>query len=918
MGELHNTYIDSACNYIMHALNALGALMDRRYTTLNQMVLCISGLIVLLVAFSGIVSAEDPIFGNISTRVVTNTSATILWECLYTPVTSQIEYGLTTSYGNNTTEKDFSYWRMTDIVGLSEDTLYHYRIRTTDLDGNSIISDDYNFTTINSTTMENMVKAARADGALPKTYYVAVSGDNSDDGLSLGAAWATPGHAASNVDAGDTVWLIDGDYDCDDTIFNVNGIPEYPIIMKAYNGTPTIDGRVQIISDDYITLDGLTFYNSNPLFNSHTIDVRYATGINLLNCTASDSGVDNIYLWDVTYSKVINCVAHDSGWNDFGIKPSTYNPSTGHHIIVENCTAYDNPAHNGFDCHTDWTTYENCHSNNTTLVPLRTLGAHVMVNNFTGENGNNGINLAGNFTNSTIMNCTLPNKGIRWSGGICRNVTIYNNYINDYYYGIHLSVDGDVLIIKNEIHTEEDWGYTYRIMGSGDVVIRDENITSPYNVRVETDANITVKYTDNKVFTEYMDDEPKYYPNLVNFMFDGGRCKITTYNITLRPTYGHLHDVTVDVWDEATDTYRITASSTVSDNPTWVNLTTKAASATYNITRAGEPYTKATTGADGVLRYRFTDKWNGSQTFEFSYASDGADPVPLVTNLRNDAPTQQTVTLRWDCSALDVDHYTIYKNGTRLNTTESQYYSTTNLTPDTTYTFGVSATTTAGITGDSASITVRTAAEESFGSNTLYIADDVTASKGSYVTVPVMIYDATGVACSGVNLTYDVSVVNVIGVTQGDFTTYFGFDDESAADGWVTINTYINGTSLTGDVKIADLILKAVGDAGDTSPLDMEIIAMADQNGRPVSGTVSNGLFTVVSDTSPPVVADPSASQLIPDDTNGVPSWGETATLSVTVTDESDITSVTIDLSAIGGSPVQPMTHIGGGTTSGQ
>jgi hypothetical protein len=45
-------------------------------------------------------------------------------------------------------------------------------------------------------------------------------------------------------------------------------------------------------------------------------------------------------------------------------------------------------------------------------------------------------------------------------------------------------------------------------------------------------------------------------------------------------------------------------------------------------------------------------------------------------------------------------------------------------------------------------------------------------------------------------------------------------------------------------------------------------------------------------------------------DTDGVPSWGETATLSVTVTDESDIASVTIDLSAIGGSSAQPMTNI--------
>ncbi len=95
-------------------------------------------------------------------------------------------------------------------------------------------------------------------------------------------------------------------------------------------------------------------------------------------------------------------------------------------------------------------------------------------------------------------------------------------------------------------------------------------------------------------------------------------------------------------------------------------------------------------------------------------------------------------------------------------------------------------------------------------------------------------------------LTYDASVVAVTGVTPGDFTTFFGFDDEHAADGWVTINTYISGTQLTGNVKVADVTLVAVGKAGDTSPLDMEIISMADQNGYSVSGTVSNGLFTVV------------------------------------------------------------------------
>ena len=52
-----------------------------------------------------------------------------------------------------------------------------------------------------------------------------------------------------------------------------------------------------------------------------------------------------------------------------------------------------------------------------------------------------------------------------------------------------------------------------------------------------------------------------------------------------------------------------------------------------------------------------------------------------------------------------------------------------------------------------------------------------------------MLRGATGVACTGVKLTYDTSVVAVTGATEGDFTTFFGFDDEHAADGWVTIST---------------------------------------------------------------------------------------------------------------------------------
>ncbi len=63
--------------------------------------------------------------------------------------------------------------------------------------------------------------------------------------------------------------------------------------------------------------------------------------------------------------------------------------------------------------------------------------------------------------------------------------------------------------------------------------------------------------------------------------------------------------------------------------------------------------------------------------------------------------------------------------------------------------------------------------------------------------------------------------------------------------------------------------------------------------------------------SEPPIVINAMANpHIIPDDTDGVPLWGETSTLYITVTDNSDISSVTINLSSIGGLKNQPMRNI--------
>jgi len=189
--------------------------------------------------------------------------------------------------------------------------------------------------------------------------------------------------------------------------------------------------------------------------------------------------------------------------------------------------------------------------------------------------------------------------------------------------------------------------------------------------------------------------------------------------------------------------------------------------------------------------------------------------------------------------------------------------------------------------------------------NIVKIANNITAPHAFNTTVPILIHNATGVAVVGIKLSYNPDVVCVIDAEKGDFTDYFGFDKSNAANGWVTINTFVMGTQLTGNLVISSITLEGTGSANDKSSLNLEIISIANQNGSDISATTDNGFFTV-SDITPPLVSGPYANPpLISNDGT------TTSRLSITALDESSIDSVTVDLSAINGPSDEPMTRDG-------
>ena len=192
--------------------------------------------------------------------------------------------------------------------------------------------------------------------------------------------------------------------------------------------------------------------------------------------------------------------------------------------------------------------------------------------------------------------------------------------------------------------------------------------------------------------------------------------------------------------------------------------------------------------------------------------------------------------------------------------------------------------------------------------------DDLIVEPGENVTTPIIVRNVTDLGGCDINITYNVSVVHIVNVTEGDMMLLRYLIDNGT--GWVHLNT-INVTGLAEDVVVAYLNLTAVGRDGDISPLNIAVDKLFDMSYDSINYTVTNGTLTVekVPDTGPPIVMEASASRDTILNDNGRPRAPGTnmTVLNVTVTDGNiGVSNVTIDLSPIGGSPVQPMEQITG------
>jgi len=228
---------------------------------------------------SGGTDTQAPTISAVSSSNITNHSATVVWTT-NEPSTSQVEYGLTTSYGSLTTlDATLVTSHSVLLSALAANTRYNYRVRSKDAAGNERVGFNNSFTTAADSvdnTPPSVSMASPPDGAF--VYgTVLLSVNVSDDVAVAGVTYQADGfNVASEVTAApfsvnvDTHTLSDGNHVLTaiarDTSGNTRTSAGISLTVDNTNSprTPTLIQHVATATNPDSLQNGNPYYISLP------------------------------------------------------------------------------------------------------------------------------------------------------------------------------------------------------------------------------------------------------------------------------------------------------------------------------------------------------------------------------------------------------------------------------------------------------------------------------------------------------------------------------------------------------------------------------------------------------------------------------------------------------------------------------
>jgi len=133
--------------------------------------------------------------------------------------------------------------------------------------------------------------------------------------------------------------------------------------------------------------------------------------------------------------------------------------------------------------------------------------------------------------------------------------------------------------------------------------------------------------------------------------------------------------------------------------------------------------------------------------------------------------------------------------------------------------------------------------------DTVVSIPDASANSSQSVTVAISITDVTLLGAVTIHLHFNPDVVHVTSVAEGNLGgTFLNTTDNVTG---LTNMTWFTITGMNGTFIFANVTLLAVGSPGDTSPLNLEVITLADTSGAPLTHTEDDGIFTIPGGPTP-------------------------------------------------------------------
>jgi hypothetical protein len=591
----------------------------------------------MLFLLTGVVSAYIPV-NNASVSAIKTNSIVLRWDST-SAGTSQIEYGNTTSYGNITTEDSLAYFHVQTITGLDEGATYHYRIRSKEWDGTETISPDYTFTTLTQAVLDNKIMAARADGQLPKTYYVSPTGSDSYSGLSPTytdgntGPWRTLKYASSKLDAGDALYLMNGIW-ADDPLelFSRSGIDVAPITVKAYPGAnPILTGSasnwgIYTKGYSYIIIDGIEVSNYgygivndgnyNTITNVYVHDI-YNNAIMVTQPGQYWNTLSNSRVYNnggQTASNAVQVLGHIKGQS--GLK--------SHHTTIKNNTIWHTPAHNDIDLYGDMD-YVTIDGNDLSDASNGLIGnphdpggdityyLTIRDNNLHDQTSYEGI-VTHNIFESLIYNNTFTKVG-----GSAYAGTIEENAAN-------------VVLLGNKFYSSNAFA---TMAGSGYKFFN--NFVNSDSTPLQLYTGGTLGYIDGTVFTASysgctIQTPIQYYPTESSIELNG-KCRVvpTTYAMTVRPVSGSA-TVTVNKFDPSLTQGNILvdfSASTIAGNMITFTISALLPGKYYTIKKSGSSFLTLQADSTGVITF------SNSEWYTKSFTVEDLDPLLPQDTCRN-------------------------------------------------------------------------------------------------------------------------------------------------------------------------------------------------------------------------------------------------------------------------------------------